>query len=37
VVVSVTTGAYTRAQLEQYRPDHIIDSLEELIPIIENA
>jgi phosphonatase-like hydrolase len=37
MVVSVTTGAYTRLQLQQYHPDHIIDSLEELIPIIETA
>lgn len=37
VVVSVTTGAYTRQQLQEYGPDHIIDSLEELIPIIEKA
>ena len=37
VVVSVTTGAYTRAQLEQYSPDYIIDDLQELIPIIEKA
>jgi len=37
IVVSVTTGAYTRQQLQEYRPDHIIDSLEELIPIIEKA
>jgi phosphonatase-like hydrolase len=29
-VISVTTGAYTREQLEQYAPDHIIDSLEHL-------
>ena len=36
-VVSVTTGAYTREQLQQYRPDHIIDDLGELIPIIEQA
>jgi len=36
VVVSVTTGAYTRAQLEQYQPDHIIDDLIELIPIVES-
>lgn len=35
IVVSVTTGAYTRQQLQEYKPDHIIDSLEELIPIIE--
>jgi len=37
LVVSVTTGAYTRAQLQQYHPDHIIDNLEELMPIIDNA
>jgi phosphonatase-like hydrolase len=37
IVVSVTTGAYTRAQLEQYHPDHIIDDLGELMPIIEKA
>jgi phosphonatase-like hydrolase len=36
-VVSVTTGAYTRAQLEPYHPDHIIDDLSELLPIIEKA
>lgn len=30
LVVSVTTGAYTRNQLETYHPDHIIDSLSEL-------
>jgi len=37
IVVSVTTGAYTRAQLEQYHPDHIIDDLRELIPIIKKG
>ncbi|MBS1665596.1 MAG: HAD hydrolase-like protein [Bacteroidetes bacterium] len=36
-VVSVTTGAYSREQLETYNPDHIIDDLEELISIIEKA
>ena len=36
-VISVTTGAYTREQLESYHPDHIIDDLEELLPIIEKA
>ena len=36
-VVSVTTGAYTRQQLETYNPDFIIDDLEELLPIIEKA
>jgi len=37
IVVSVTTGAYARRQLQDYHPDHIIDSLGELMPIIENA
>jgi phosphonatase-like hydrolase len=36
-VVSVTTGAYTREQLETYKPDFIIDDLNELLPIIEKA
>ena len=36
-VVSVTTGAYTRKQLEPYHPDFIIDDLRELLPIIEKA
>lgn len=30
LVVSVTTGAYSRSLLETYHPDHIIDSLSEL-------
>lgn len=34
VVVAVTTGAFTRAQLEPYTPDHIIDSLFELPALI---
>ncbi|HEV2482510.1 MAG TPA: HAD-IA family hydrolase [Puia sp.] len=37
IVVSVTTGAYTREQLEGYKPDFIIDDLSELLPIIEKA
>ena len=37
VVVSVTTGAYTREELKPYKPDFIIDSLSELLPIIEKA
>jgi phosphonatase-like hydrolase len=37
IVVSVTTGAYTREQLESYHPDYIIDGLNELLPIIETA
>ncbi|MBO9635161.1 MAG: HAD hydrolase-like protein [Chitinophagaceae bacterium] len=34
LVVSVTTGAATRQQLQQFHPDHIIDSLEELPSLI---
>jgi phosphonatase-like hydrolase len=36
-VVSVTTGACTREQLQSYGPDFIIDDLQELLPIIEQA
>ncbi len=32
--IGVTTGAYSRIELEPYHPSHIIDSLEELLPII---
>ncbi len=35
IVVSVTTGAYTRQQLENYQPDYIIDSLSELPSLIQ--
>lgn len=35
LVVSVTTGAYTRSELEQYKPDTIIDSLAEFPPLIQ--
>lgn len=35
LVVGVTTGAYTRSELEQYKPDTIIDSLAELPPLIQ--
>ena len=34
LVVSITTGAYNRQQLESFDPDFIIDSLEELPPLI---
>jgi len=34
LVVAVTTGAYTREQLEVYKPDHILDSLDELPALI---
>ena len=36
-VVSVTTGTCTREQLQSYSPDFIIDDLQELLPIIEQA
>jgi len=34
LVVAVTTGAFTREQLEPYQPDHIIDNLSELPKLI---
>ena len=34
LVIGITTGAYTRNQLEEYNPDHIIDSLFELEKLI---
>lgn len=34
MVVAVTTGSYTREQLESYEPDHIIDSLQEFPALI---
>lgn len=34
LVVSVTTGAYTRSELELYKPDRIIDSMVELPAIL---
>ncbi len=34
-VVGVTTGAYTRAELEPYAPTHIIDDIREVIDIIQ--
>jgi phosphonatase-like hydrolase len=37
IVVSVTTGAYAREQLQPYRPDFIIGDLQELLPIVEQA
>lgn len=35
LVVSVTTGAYTKEQLEEYAPDYIISSLVELKNLID--
>jgi phosphonatase-like hydrolase len=34
MVVAVTTGSYSRKQLEQYMPDYIIDSLQEFPALI---
>lgn len=34
LVVAVTTGAYTREQLQEYNPDYIIDSLQQLPALI---
>ena len=34
LVVAVTTGAFTREQLEPYHPDHILDDLSELTKLI---
>ena len=35
LVVGITTGAYTSAQLSEYQPDKIIDSLQELPALID--
>lgn len=37
IVAAVTTGAYTREELEECQPDHIIDDLKDLMPIVEKA
>jgi phosphonatase-like hydrolase len=34
LVVAVTTGAYDRATLQAYAPDHILDSLAQLPPLL---
>ena len=34
IVIAVTTGAYSHEKLKLYHPDFIIDSLNELLPII---
>jgi phosphonatase-like hydrolase len=34
LVVAVTTGAYDRASLQAYAPDHILDSLAQLPPLL---
>lgn len=35
LVISVTTGAYTRSELELYKPDRIIDSMAELPELLQ--
>lgn len=35
LVVAVTTGSYSKEQLQTYSPDFIIDSLQELLPLIQ--
>jgi phosphonatase-like hydrolase len=37
LVVSVTTGSFTREELESYQPDIIIDDLKELPSLIKNV
>ena len=37
IVVAVTTGAYLREQLNQYHPDYIINSLNDLLLIIDKT
>lgn len=34
LIISVTTGSYSKEELEQFSPDHIIDSLHELPAIL---
>jgi phosphoglycolate phosphatase-like HAD superfamily hydrolase len=33
-VIGVTTGSFTRHELEQYSPDYIIDGIAEVIAIV---
>lgn len=35
-VIGVTTGAFTREELEPYKPTHIIDSLAEVLEIVKH-
>jgi phosphonatase-like hydrolase len=37
LVVAVTTGAYTRSALAAYAPDHLIDRLDDLLPLLPAA
>ncbi|KGE86475.1 MAG: HAD family hydrolase [Phaeodactylibacter xiamenensis] len=34
LAIGITTGAHTSAQLYASQPDHVIENLEELIPIL---
>lgn len=36
-VVAVTTGAYTREELEKHAPTHIIDNIADILPLVENS
>ena len=35
-VIGITTGAFTREELEKYNPTHIVDNLSAILPIIKN-
>jgi phosphonatase-like hydrolase len=35
--IAVTTGAYTEEELRKHHPTHVINSLSELIPIVESC
>ena len=35
-VIGVTTGAFSREELEKYNPTHIVDSLSAILPVIKN-
>jgi len=33
-VIGITTGVYTKPQLEQFRPTHIVDDIADILPIV---
>jgi phosphonatase-like hydrolase len=33
-IIGITTGAYTKAELEKAKPTHIVDSFKEILPIL---
>lgn len=35
-VIGITTGSFTRAELEQYQPTHIVDDIAEILDIIQS-